>query len=313
VWLSEGRANGLSPKTLSDRRRVLGQLVWWLENEAEETPEFAALTPAVVRLYLAYCREANPRGRWGSERGEARREARPGTVREYFRTLRSFLLFCREEGLLPPGVEPLRNVRPPKVPVDQIEPFSEEQVQRLIDGARQSRNPERDVAILFVLVDSGIRVGELCGLCVEDAERGTGELRVVGKGNKERTALLATRARRVLSRYVEFERAGAGSGEPLFVGVGGKTPGGPLTPRGVRQILAAAGRAAGIEGVRCSPHTLRHTFAVNYLRGGGNVFELQQLMGHSDLETLSRYVKLAQVDLAQGHRKASPADRMRLR
>jgi integrase/recombinase XerD len=86
-----------------------------------------------------------------------------------------------------------------------------------------------------------------------------------------------------------------------------------LTPRGVRQIIAQVGRSAGIDGVRCSPHTLRHTCAINYLRNGGNVFELQQLMGHEDLETLQRYVKLAQVDLAKGHRQASPADRMKLR
>jgi site-specific recombinase XerD len=78
-------------------------------------------------------------------------------------------------------------------------------------------------------------------------------------------------------------------------------------------IVAKAGKAANINGVRCSPHTLRHTFAVNFLRGGGNLFELQQLMGHADLTVLRRYVALAEADLAQAHRNASPADRMRLK
>lgn len=69
----------------------------------------------------------------------------------------------------------------------------------------------------------------------------------------------------------------------------------------------------GLQGVRCSPDTQRHTFAVNFLRGGGNLFELQQLMGHTDLTVLRRYMALAEADLAEAHRAASPADRMRLR
>src|SRR5687768_16120118 len=86
-----------------------------------------------------------------------------------------------------------------------------------------------------------------------------------------------------------------------------------LTPDGVRLMMRKLGRAAGIQGVRVSPHTARHTFAVNFLRGGGNLFELQALMGHSDLTILRRYVALAENDLAQAHRQASPADRMKLR
>lgn len=74
-----------------------------------------------------------------------------------------------------------------------------------------------------------------------------------------------------------------------------------------------ASRVTSIKGVRCSPHTLRHTFAVNFLRGGGNLFELQQLMGHTDLTVLRRYVALAEADLAQAHWAASPADRMKLK
>jgi site-specific recombinase XerD len=175
------------------------------------------------------------------------------------------------------------------------------------------RSPERNVAIILLLVDTGMRVSELCGLRVEDADRGTGELTVLGKGNKKRRVYMGNQARRALWRYLETDRRWARAEEPLFTSITGTGCGAGLTPCGVRDIIEKSGYAAGITGVRCSPHTLRHTFAINFLRGGGNLFELQQLMGHSDLTILKRYVALAEADLAQAHRAASPADRMKLK
>jgi integrase/recombinase XerD len=86
-----------------------------------------------------------------------------------------------------------------------------------------------------------------------------------------------------------------------------------MTPSDIGQAVQECGELAKVEGVRCSPHTLRHTFAVSFLRRGGNLLELQRLMSHSDLDVLQRYVALAESDLAQAHRMASPADRMRLK
>jgi site-specific recombinase XerD len=158
-----------------------------------------------------------------------------------------------------------------------------------------------------------MRVSELCGLLVGHADRGSGELTVVGKGNKKRRVYMGTTARRALWRYLETDRRHALADEPLFVSIGGHQSGTGLTPSGIHQMISKAGEEAGIRGIRCSPHTLRHTFAVNFLRGGGNLFELQPLMGHTDLTVLRRYVALAESDLAQAHRAASPADRLKLR
>jgi site-specific recombinase XerD len=124
---------------------------------------------------------------------------------------------------------------------------------------------------------------------------------------------MGTTARRSLWRYLETDRREAPLSEQLFVSIGGNTPGAGLTINGVHRIVSEAGRSARITGVRCSPHTLRHTFAVNFLRGGGNLFELQQIMGHEDVTVLRRYVELAESDLADAHRAASPADRLKLR
>jgi len=84
-----------------------------------------------------------------------------------------------------------------------------------------------------------------------------------------------------------------------------------LTRQGVLLMLRRLGKRASIPNVH--PHKFRHTFAIEFLRNGGNVFELQQLLGHSDLETAKKYIYLAQTDLETSIRKASPVDRWHLR
>lgn len=310
-WLADGESQSWSPRTLTDRRQAVERFCWWLENTVEEAPTLTSLNAPNVRAYLSYARQGSGTGRYGSEHPGATRQARPSTIATYYRVLRALVNWCVEEGLLEES--PLRNVRQPRVPVEQVQPFEPNQVQALVDGARRGRAPERDVAVIFLLVDSGMRVSELCGLLIGHVDRGTGELTVLGKGNKRRRVYMGSSARRALWRYLEAERRNAAADEPLFCSIGGNDAGGPLTPSGVRQIIKKAGEVAGITGVRVSPHTLRHTFAVSFLRSGGNVFELQQLLGHTDLTVSRRYVALAEADLAQAHRAASPADRMRLK
>ena len=82
-----------------------------------------------------------------------------------------------------------------------------------------------------------------------------------------------------------------------------------LPPPEVQQAIARLGRRAAV-GTRCSPHTFRHTFARGYLVNGGDVFSLQQILGHATLDMVRRYVSLSEADLVARHRTASPADRL---
>lgn len=165
-WLADGRAQGWSPRTVLDRRQAMERFCWWLEHEEEAAAQLAALTPTRIRAFLAYARAARPEGRYGSDREAAKREARPATVNAYFRALRAFSNFALAEGLL--AETPLKNVKAPRVPLDQIQPLSPEQVQLLMDAARRGRQPERDVALILLLVDTGLRVSEACSLTVAD-------------------------------------------------------------------------------------------------------------------------------------------------
>ena len=97
----------------------------------------------------------------------------------------------------------------------------------------------------------------------------------------------------------------------MFLSDRGTRAGEALTRNGLAQLIARLGQSAGVEAVRCSPHTFRHTFSVNFLRAGGNVFSLMQFLGHTNPQMTSRYVSLAQADLASQHRQFSPLDQMR--
>lgn len=312
LWLSDGRSQGWSRKTLTDRQSAMDRFCWWLENEEETPATLDALCPKRIRDFLVYAREPRSGGRFGATNcPRAAQEARPATVHAYYRQIRALVNFCLAEGLL--AETPLKNVKQPRVPKDRLQPLTEAQVQALVDAARRGRNAQRDAALVILLVDTGLRVSECCSLTVGDVDRGTGELTVTGKGNKKRQVFMGAAARRALWRYLEADRRDATAGDPLFVSVGGHRAREALTIYGIHQIIAKAKRAAGIEAARCSPHDLRRTFAVTFLRGGGNLFELQAIMGHESLDVLREYVELAQQDLAAAHRQASPADRMRLR
>lgn len=310
-WLRDGEAQRWSPVVLYDRRKTLERFQWWLEHIAQQPAHLSSLAPDLLREFLAYAGAACPEGRYGSDRASTKRAARPATVHAAFRILRAFTNFCLAEGLL--TETPLKNVRPPRIPKDQIQPFTEAQIQTLLNQVRGGLTPERDTALIYLLLDTGMRVSELCSLVMGDINRGSGLLRVVGKGDKERSVFMGVKARRALWRHLEVNRRNADDRAPVFCGFRGHTPGAALTESGVGKVIHKAGVASGIQQVRCSPHTFRHTFAINFLRNGGDLFELQEVMGHEDPSVLRRYVKLAEQDLAEAHRSASPADRMKLR
>jgi hypothetical protein len=116
--------------------------------------------------------------------------------------------------------------------------------------------------------------------------------RILGKGDKHRSLPCAGTTAEALWKYLaEGPREPSA---PVFLSDRGPRASGPLTRWGVRQIVERLGKAAQIESVRCSPRTFRHTFAVSFLRSGGNVFTLHELLGHTDLKMTNKYGVVAQ-------------------
>jgi len=227
----------------------------------------------------------------------------------YLRSLRIFFSWLISEGIIQSN--PFERVKIPRAPKKVIPTFSDSQIQQLLNVI-DTRTPQgyRDYAIILTLLDTGMRVSELCHLKLDDVWLEDGMLKVMGKGNKERLIPIGKRVQRLLWRYISRYRpepAGANCNF-LFLTREGKL----LNKDRVEKIMACHRRKAGLKGVRCSPHTLRHTAAGRFLRNGGDVFSLQRLLGHSSLEMTRRYCELADVDVKRAHAKASPVDNLRI-
>jgi site-specific recombinase XerD len=226
---------------------------------------------------------------------ELRSTLAPVSVAGYVRTLKVFGNWLAAEELA--RATALRALRKPRVPDKLIEPVGDDALRRLLTVAGV-----RDRAILLLLLDTGLRVSEAGGLRLGDL-RADGTVKVRGKGSKERIVPVGSTARQAIVRYLA--QRGPGSPEaPLFLGRRG-----PLAGRGIQQAIRRLKARVGVTG-RLSPHSLRHTFARSYLVNGGDVFSLQRILGHTTLDMVKRYVALADVDLVERHRGASPADRL---
>jgi len=166
------------------------------------------------------------------------------------------------------------------------------------------------MSIILVLLDTGLRVSELTSLGLPDVRLAEGVLKVFGKGRKERLIPIGKTSQRVLWNYVNRYRPQPVNPRCDLVFL--TKDGWPLTKNRIQKLMMKYGKRAGIEGVRCSPHTLRHTGAVMFLRNGGDVFNLQRLLGHSSLEMTRHYCELADVDVKRAHSIASPVDNLNL-
>jgi len=164
----------------------------------------------------------------------------------------------------------------------------------------------RDQAIITTLVDTGVRVSELCHFEMRDYLSAQGRLMVrEGKWGKDRVVFLGQSARRTLWRYL-ISRTNTKPNDPLFTTNAGTA----LERNNLRKTLQRIGERAGVPGV--TVHRFRHTFAVTFLRNGGNVLELQEMLGHERLDTVRIYAKLAEVDLQAAQQRSSVADSWRL-
>jgi site-specific recombinase XerD len=313
AFLFAGDINGHSARTLESRRERLKWLVWWVERDGTNS-----VGADEVRRFLSYLRHGHKEkgGRFGNPRLKS--EVSPGTLKAYHSTLRTFFNFCVAEGEVSPS--PMATIPPPIDRPDQVQPFTDDEVTRLYAAARRHRRnhedrgvtllQRRDESMLMVMLDTGVRVTEMCHLTVGDVDFNSLTIRVRhGKGGKARTVTFLVRTRRALFDYLKT-RGKPDADEPLFPAFRGPGAGDRLTRRGVTMIVGRWGATAGITRERCSPHTFRHTFAINFLRGGGDVFRLKELLGHTSLAMTNRYVALSNTDVTRRDASTSAVERI---
>ncbi len=247
--------------------------------------EFASITSNDIKRYLVWIVK---------DKGLSKR-----TASDRWIALASLWKWAANELKMPNIISGI--VKRPKFTKTVIEPFTSEELQTII--AIANKQSIRTRAIIYTLADSGIRVSELCNALVGDYNQDSGRLHIRhGKGDKDRIIYLGNGSRKALWKMLALRKEHKGN-EPLFATTA-KTK---LDRNNIRRLIHNIGLKANIS--KAHPHKFRHTFAVSFLRNGGNLKQLQSVLGHESMVTCAIYLKLAEVDLEQA-RSYSPVDNL---
>lgn len=200
----------------------------------------------------------------------------------------------------------LVTLRNPKADETPIEPFSDEEIQRIFAALDPTDvYGIRDYVVLHTLWDTGLRIGELVALTLDDVDLVHGEIRVAhAKFGKWRDIGFGKQTHKYLTRYLAMGRPTPvfEHDRHFFLSLDGY----PLVEGTVQRLCTRLSCKTGIH-IHC--HRFRHTFAVNMLRHGTDIRTLQKLMGHASVQILTRYLNLASADAVATHQSNSPADR----
>lgn len=206
----------------------------------------------------------------------------------------------------------IRQVTPPVPDKIEVVPFSEDDIRLMLESLKVSKGywkngervtfrlplAERNRMMLIVMLDTGLRASELCALTMQDVDVRNRQIKVLGKGDKERVVPISAKTAKALWKFLSGRDQAAKA--PVWVGQNGKQ----INRKTLMLMLNRLQERSGVRNVHA--HRFRHTFAINYLRNGGDVFTLQRILGHSSMSMVKRYLALAQSDVAAAHRVASP-------
>lgn len=266
----------------------------------------AGIEPNSIRGFIASLQNREIVYETHEYRSPISRKLSPFTVHGYVRTLAAFFHWAKREYLL--RRNPMENIPRPKLPKSIKPRFEKQDLERLLKAC--SEYPEhlaaRNRAIVLLLLDTGLRASELCRLTLYRLDPELRRAHVTGKGMKDRYVPIGARARKVLWDYINFHRKPKVPTDVVFLTRHDK----PLNGESLAHVLAKLGDRAGVKN--CHPHRFRHTSARLYLRNGGDVMTLQQILGHEDLSTTRIYIQLEREDVEKTHERASPVDRMGL-
>lgn len=284
-YLLAGKVEGKSPKTLEIQVAILASFADFSKDEEEP------LTANNIRLYLLSLQSRN---------------LSPDTLLTYYQRLKAFLNWLVNEEHIEKN--PMRNIKPPRLPKRIVRPFSEEDIRNLLLLCSGNRFLDlRNRAIILLFLDTGLRLSELAGIQLVDIDFDRETIPVMGKGAKERVVRIGKTTQKALIRYILKRND---EHECFWV----TEERHPMTKSGIQIAVKRLCKRANITGCKLGPHTFRHTAAINYLRNGGGEFTLQIMLGHSTLAMTRKYASsFSTEDMIRVHRVASPVDNMKLK
>lgn len=224
------------------------------------------------------------------------------TIQTYIRALRSFLTWCYQQEYIPVNLS--EKFRLPKAQRKAIDVLTDSEVRRLLFCFNLRYLVHlRNYCMCSLMLDSGLRLHEVVTLTIEHTHLSEGYIIVDGKGNKQRVVPLGMNTRKFLFRYLS-RRPGCASTDRVFLMSNLE----PVTDATLRQMFRKLKKRSGIPRLRA--HLLRHTFATRYLENGGDMYALQQILGHTSLEMVKKYVHSTTRKIVPKFPEFSPLDNL---
>jgi site-specific recombinase XerD len=291
----------LLSKFLEDRsHRCVPRIVQWYHSHLKRFIAFAFelgfvctddVTQDLLELFISAERDRDCLNR--------KHPLSPVTIRQRVIAIKTMFAWAKACGVI--TVDPCAAVVIPKRGKRLPKALSPDQIKKLLSVNLSSR--ER--AVLFLILDSGLRLAEVAALELDDVDIQRGLARVRhGKGDKERWVVFGSETRSALDQWIQERARLNGHCAKLFTGEQGA-----LSTSGVYQLIKKTARRANLGSV-VAPHKLRHTFATEYLNGGGSIYDLSALLGHTDIRTTMIYVSVSLEHLQQQHARYSPIKRL---
>jgi integrase/recombinase XerD len=284
-FLIDRKAQGLSPDTIKFYRERIGLFTSFCETQL--ITQTTQITPDVIRRFIL------------SLEGDHN----AGGIHACFRSLRAFLYWWENE-IEPEGwINPIKKIKAPRVGIEPLEPVSMENVILLLGTCEKGYFiGGRDRAIILTLLDTGARAREFLNIQLDDLEITNGSILIRrGKGHKPRIVFIGTKTRKAIRNYLKARRDNS---KFLWITRNGER----LSYTGLRELFRRRAKKAGVK--QPSIHSFRRAFALQMLRNGVDVFSLQRLMGHADLQILRRYLLQTEGDLREAHLTGSPVDKL---
>jgi integrase/recombinase XerC len=278
------KERGFSEHTLSGYGRDLEQFAEFMEQQGGNPSFKEIMNRRTLRAFSFHLSD---------------RQMKPRSLARKIAALKSFCRFCVKRGLL--EINPARNLSNPKLDKPLPSFLTRRQAEMLVSPSQPEGQQLRNRAIVELFYGTGIRLAELHGLHVGDCDRRRGQVRVIGKGRKERIVPLTPEAQALLERYLAGRGGAKGPDSPLFVNGKGERLSRRQIQRAVTSELATVSQQK-----KKSPHVLRHSFATHLMDGGADIRAVKELLGHASLSTTQIYTHVSKEHLLQSYRKAHP-------
>ncbi len=291
-------AEGISPRTIESN---IADVIAF-EKYLGGCPDITKITAEDLRRYILHLK-SQPRYANHPTIKSKDRNLSTDAIASYIRGIRSFWSWMMREGFIQEN--PFERVKPPELHEKIVEPLLPGELTSILKAIPNDvKNKQPDQSIILTLYGTGARVGEVIAIPLDNINFESGQITVTGKGGNQRALFMSPVLFKILFRYRHRIRPKVDSAFFFLM-----TSGRPVSRYYIEHKIHQYAIQAKI-GRRVYPHLLRFSFAIQFLRNGGDPFTLQGILGHASLEMTKHYVRMANTDIEKSMKKYSPVEQL---